>query len=115
MDLTLSFSTPDSEKKTFFNSRVNSNIGWHFSYMKIYGNDNFGLAYKYRQLVEPKNDLNNITDDWEITDKECQDIMKHDVAIVNVQFATNRYTKTILDKRFSFADRLSSFGKKFTL
>ena len=83
--------------------------------MKIYGNDNFGLTYKYRQLVEPKNDLNNITDDWEITDKECQDIMKHDVAIVNVQFATNRYTKTILDKRFSFADRLSSFGKKYTV
>ena len=85
--------------------------------MKLHNNDDvIGLTYKYHEhVVEPKNDLINSTTYLDIVDKECQDIMKHDVAIVNVQFATNRYTKTILDKRFSFADRLSSFGKKYTV
>ena len=84
--------------------------------MKLHDNDFFGVSYYYNeQLVEPKNDLINITSFIsDIADKECQDIMKNDVAIVNVQFATNRYTKTIIDKRFSFADRLSSFGNKYT-
>ena len=84
--------------------------------MKLKINDFLGLSYYYNeQLVEPKNDLINISIWQFIVDKECQGIMKNDVAIVNVQFATNRYTKTIIDKRFSFADRLSSFGKKYTV
>ena len=82
--------------------------------MTFHDNDVIGLTYRYQQRY-PKNDLINITYDNDIVDKECLDIMKHDVAIVNVQFATNRYMKTILDKRFSFADRLSSFGKKYAV
>ena len=85
--------------------------------MKLQANDDFfGLRYYYNeQLVEPKNDQINEGNWKDIVVEECQEIMKHDVAIVNVQFATNRFTKTILDKRFSFADRLSSFGKKYTV
>ena len=112
MDLASSLSTPDSEKP-FLNSS-DPNIGWAFSNMKLHNNDFFGLTYRYHEeLVKQKKDLINISTAFDIVDRECQDIMKHDVAIVNVQFATNRYTKTILDKRFSFADRLSSFGKQY--
>ena len=113
LDIALSLSTLDSEK-AFLNFST-KNIGWWFVYMKLQVNNFFGLNYRYHeQLVEQKNELINITSKYDITDTECQDIIKHDVAIVNVQFATNRYTKTILDKRFTFADRLSSFGKKYT-
>ena len=118
MNLVLSFSSPDSEKTFLNSSGFNSNIGWAFSDIKLKVMDFFGLTYSYKQLIRPKNDLSStkVSDKFMIHDytEECRDIMKHDVAIVNVQFATNRYTKTILDKRFSFADRLSSFGKKCT-
>ena len=80
--------------------------------MKLRENDLFGLTYRYHEQLEEQNkDLINITNARDIVDKECLDILKQDVAIVNVQFSTNRYTKTILDKRFTFADRLSSLGK----
>ena len=107
---------PDSEKTILYFSTTTTYIGWDFSFMKLDVNDFFGLNYWYHeQLVEPKNDLINITKPVDIADNQCKDIMKQDVAIVNVQFATNRYTKTILDKRVSFVDRFALFGKKWLL
>ena len=44
--------------------------------------------------------------------EECFEIMRNDIAIVKVRFASDKYTKTVMDKRFTFDDKLSSFGMK---
>lgn len=44
--------------------------------------------------------------------EECYEIMRNDIAIVKVRFASDKYTKTVMDKRFTFGDKLSSFGMK---
>ena len=44
--------------------------------------------------------------------EECYEIMKNDIAIVKVRFASDKYTQTVMDKRFTFGDKLSSFGMK---
>ena len=47
--------------------------------------------------------------------QECQEIMKNDIAIVKVRLESNKYMKTVKDRRLTFADKLSAFGKKFTI
>ena len=42
--------------------------------------------------------------------QECKEIMQNDIAIVKVRLESNKYMKTIKDKRFSFADKLAAFG-----
>ena len=43
--------------------------------------------------------------------ERCTKILKEDIAIVSVNFAANTYVRTIMDRKLSFADKLSSFGK----
>ena len=43
--------------------------------------------------------------------KECKEIMENDIAIVKVRLESNKYMKTIKDKRLTFPDKLASFGK----
>ena len=43
--------------------------------------------------------------------EECVEIMRNDIAIVNIRLASDKYTKTIIDKKLTFGDKLSSFGK----
>ena len=42
--------------------------------------------------------------------QECKEIMQNDIAIVKVRLESNKYMKTIKDKRLTFADKLASFG-----
>ena len=44
--------------------------------------------------------------------EECYEIMRNDISIVKVRFASDKYTKTVMDKRFTFGDKISSFGMK---
>ena len=42
--------------------------------------------------------------------QECKEIMQNDIAMVKVRLESNKYMKTIKDKRLTFADKLASFG-----
>ena len=42
--------------------------------------------------------------------KQCLEIMANEVAIVKVRLETNKYMKTVKDRRLSFADKLAAFG-----
>ena len=43
--------------------------------------------------------------------KQCLEIMANEVSIVKIRLETNKYMKTIKDRRLSFADKLAAFGK----
>ena len=45
--------------------------------------------------------------------QECKEIMQNDIAIVKVRLESNKYMKTVKDKRFSFADKLAAFGNLY--
>ena len=42
--------------------------------------------------------------------EECKEIVQNDIAIVKVRLQSNKYMKTIKDKRLTFADKLAAFG-----
>ena len=81
---------------------------------------NFPLFYQYHKMaqLEAVNSTADLPDTiYKQVVKECREIMRNDIAIVKVRFESSKYIKAIMDKRLSFPDKLSSFGKilDFTL
>ena len=68
----------------------------------------YPLIYKYKKVNESQ--VLNFTKSWNYIEALCQNIMKNDIAIVKVSLASSRYTKTLVDRRLTFEDKLSSFG-----
>ena len=54
----------------------------------------------------------NVAETWngEVWRQECYDIMKNDIAIVNIRMESGKYIRTIKDRRLTFADKLAAFG-----
>ena len=77
--------------------------------------DYFPLVYEYYKMEQSAatNDTNLPDQSWNIWRDECYEIMKHDIAIVNVRMGSRRYIRTIKDRRLTFADKLAAFGKLF--
>ena len=46
--------------------------------------------------------------------EECLEIVR-DLAFVKVRLGSNKYMKSVRDKRLTFADKLAAFGKKFLI
>jgi hypothetical protein len=73
------------------------------------------LLYKYYKL--PQMIAMNVTELPSETDlgaleyDMCKQIMIEDIAIVSVQYETQKYVRTIMDKKMSFTDKLATFGK----
>ena len=88
----------------------NEGIGYELSKMKMIDSGGYyPLVHEYLKSNQPVATREALLP-LEIY-KECLKIMNEDIAIVNVYFASNRFTKTVVDKRLSFGDKLSSFGK----
>ena len=45
----------------------------------------------------------------------CNDVMRHDIAIVKVNFETTKYIRTVKDRKFSLEDKISYLGKQFLI
>ena len=76
------------------------------------------MVYEYYKLAQilATNDTKykNSNSMTEMLQQECWEIMKNDIAIVKVRLESNKYMRTVKDRRLTFADKLSSFGKQFT-
>ena len=76
----------------------------------------FPMVYEYYKLAQilATNDTTYKKSDTvqSKVQQECREIMKNDIAIVKVRLESNKYMKTIKDKRLTFADKLSAFGKQ---
>ena len=46
--------------------------------------------------------------------EECLEIVR-DLAFVKVRLGSNKYMKSVRDKRMTFADKLAAFGKTFLI
>ena len=77
------------------------------------------MVYEYYKLAQilATNDTTykNSNSMTEMLQQECREIMKNDIAIVKVRLESNKYMKTVKDRRLTFADKLSAFGKQFTI
>ena len=75
--------------------------------------DYFALVYEYYKMEQyaARNDTQLPKTTLDIWREECYEIMKHDIAIVNVRMGSGKYIRTIKDKRMTFADKLAAFGK----
>ena len=77
------------------------------------------MVYEYYKLSQilASNDTKYLKADQQYLkiQKECQEIMENDVAIIKVRLESNKYIKTIKDKRLTFADKLAAFGKSFLI
>ena len=88
----------------------NGKIGYLLTRSKMWESGGYyTLPYGYHNMTQQNNT-------FKIGDKTfysvCLEVMSKDVAIVNVYFASNKFTKTVMDKRLTFGDKLSSFGKQ---
>lgn len=70
------------------------------------------LIYSYYKLPEWIAKNGTEYSFYERTEALCMDLIKDNIAIVSVKYATPRYIKTIMEKRFSIFDKISSFGKR---
>ena len=72
------------------------------------------MIYDYYKLAQIKatNDTTFSKPDliMDIYKQECREIMENDIAIVKVRMQSNKYMKTIKDRRLTFSDKLASFG-----
>ena len=77
--------------------------------------DYFALVYEYYKMEQysATKDSRLPETTLDIWREECYEIMKHDIAIVNVRMGSGKYIRTIKDKRMTFADKLAAFGKLF--
>ena len=75
----------------------------------------FPLAYNYYKMEQyaTTNDSRLAETSLEVWRQECYEIMKNDIAIVNVKMESGKYIRTIKDKRMTFADKLAAFGRLF--
>ena len=77
------------------------------------------MVYEYYKLAQilATNDTTykNSNSRTEKLQQECREIMKNDIAFVKVRLESNKYMKTVKDRRLTFADKLSAFGKQFTI
>ena len=75
----------------------------------------FALVYEYYKMEQyaARNDSRLPKNTLDVWREECYEIMKHDIAIVNVRMGSGKYIRTIKDKRMTFADKLAAFGKLF--
>ena len=48
---------------------------------------------------------------FEVRKRICREIMTTQVAVVKVRLESNKYMRTVKDRRLSFADKLAAFGK----
>ena len=48
---------------------------------------------------------------FEVRKMLCREIMATQVAVVKVRLESNKYMRTIMDRRLSFVDKLAAFGK----
>ena len=75
--------------------------------------DYFPLIHNYHALAANSTlalgyDGNTI---FEVRKKLCREIMATQVAVVKVRLESNKYMRTIMDRRLSFVDKLAAFGK----
>ena len=40
--------------------------------------------------------------------------MTNEIAVIKVRLETNKYMKTVMDRRLSFADKLAAFGMEYS-
>ena len=77
------------------------------------------MVYEYYKLAQilATNDTTykNSNSRTEKLQQECREIMKNDIAFVKVRLESNKYMRTVKDRRLTFADKLSAFGKQFTV
>ena len=77
------------------------------------------MVYEYYKLAQilATNDTTykNSMSMTEQLQQECREIMKNDIAIVKVRLESNKYMRTVKDRRLTFADKLSAFGTHFTV
>ena len=48
---------------------------------------------------------------FEVRKMLCREIMATQVAVVKVRLESNKYMRTVMDRRLSFVDKLAAFGK----
>ena len=75
------------------------------------------LFYQYHKMTQLEAVNVTVLPDYRFDQimEECREIMRHDIAIVKVRFESSKYIKAIKDRRLSFPDKLSSFGKNLNL
>ena len=71
------------------------------------------MMYDYYKLAQIKatNDttFSKLDSNIGMYKQECREIMESDIAIVKVRMQSNKYMKTIKDRRLTFSDKLASF------
>ena len=77
--------------------------------------DYFPLIHNYRTMA--LNDSNQLIFDLDIgpvkvKQKLCRKLMTDHVSVVKVRLESNKYMRTIKDRRLSFADKLAAFGEE---
>ena len=92
-------------------------IPWFISFFR--NEEYFPMVYEYYKLAQilANNDTKykNSNSRTEKLQQECREIMKNDIAFVKVRLESNKYMKTVKDRRLAFADKLSAFGKRFII
>ena len=80
----------------------------------------YPLPYNYHKMVQyiAKN-ITSKADDvlspyYTAKKEECLEIVR-DLAFVKVRLGSNKYMKSVRDKRMTFADKLAAFGKTFLI
>jgi hypothetical protein len=76
-------------------------------------NDYFPLVYNYHVMAANSTIALGYggSSKLEVRKKLCREIMATQVAVVKVRLESNKYMRTVKDRRLSFGDKLAAFGK----
>ena len=75
--------------------------------------DYFPLVHNYHAMAANNTQVLGYGVDsiFEVRKRICREIMTTKVAVVKVRLESNKFMRTVKDRRLSFADKLASFGK----
>ena len=75
--------------------------------------DHFPLVHNYNAMAANSALILDYGGDtiFEVRKRICREIMATQVAVVKVRLESNKYMRTVKDRRLSFADKLAAFGK----
>ena len=75
--------------------------------------DYFPLVHNYHAMAANSTQTLDYGSDSisEVRKRICREIMATQVAVVKVRLESNKYMRTVKDRRLSFADKLAAFGK----
>ena len=74
---------------------------------------NVPLVHNYHAMAANSTQILDYGADtiFEVRKRICLEIMATQVAVVKVRLESNKYMRTIKDRRLSFVDKLAAFGK----